>query len=110
MNGVNLRYVAPEETTICLLHDESFLAMFHPAPYAGVWFVHVAALSRESGAAKAAREILEFVKERYPAIETILGLVEPNNRAVRGFARRIGFKTTGKIQTKRGELAIVEAI
>lgn len=109
MDGPDLQYLAPRETTICIEHG-GLVAVFHPAPAWGVFFVHVARDSDGDDAAKSATAILEYVSEAFPVVETVIGLIDPENRAVRLFARRIGFKSATIIQTKRGPRMLVERI
>jgi hypothetical protein len=108
LSGPPIRLVAPEATTIYVEH-EGLLAAFHPAPAGGVFFVHVASQPGVK-AVKPALEILEFVGREFPQVETVIGLIDPTNRAVRLFARRIGFQPTSTINTARGPMQFVERI
>ncbi len=111
LDGPEMQYVAPQLMTI-YVENNGVLGVFHPAPAYGVFFSHVAVLPEHRGAQaiESAREILDFVRERFPAIETIIGMTNPENRAMRMFAVRLGFRKTGEIQTRRGPRMILEQV
>lgn len=79
-------------------------AVFHLAPWPGVWMAHYGAKPEGWGhLTEPARAVLrEFWGARQP--ERIIGWTHETNRAALAFARRIGFERDGEMHLPSGKI------
>lgn len=82
--------------------------VFHPDHWPGVWMAHYGVMPWAWGrTTKPARAILQtFCDTHDPA--QIIGWTDAANRAALSFARRIGFRETGRISLPDGAVVMTE--